>query len=117
MPQALDAESLLRTRARRALADSALSLLVGCAALVMFLPPLVQATTASVLRTLAAALAIALALPLHWVWLGLAARRMGRPAAGWVALAVLLFPVGGAAALILLAWLLHEPGAQPSAVH
>lgn len=117
MPHALDAQSLERTRARRALADSALSLLVACAAIVMFLPPLVQATTASVLRTVATGLAIALALPLHWVWLGLAARRMGRPVAGWLALAVLLFPVGGAAALILLAWLLHEPDAQPSAAH
>lgn len=117
MPHALDAESLLRTRARRALADSALSLLLACAALAMFLPPLVQATTASVLRTVATALAIALALPLHWIWLGLAVRRMGRPVLGWVALSVLLFPVGGAAALILLAWLLHEPEVQPSAAH
>lgn len=117
MTHEVPAEAVLRVRARRALADSALSLLVACAATAMFLPPLVQATTASVLRTVGAGLALLLALVLHWVWLGLAVRRMGRPVLGWVALAVLLFPVGGAAALILLAWLLHEPDAEPSVAH
>ena len=58
----------------------------------------------------ATGLAIALAMPLHWVFLGIAARRLGRSVAGWVGLSVLLFPVGSAAALILLAWGLTEPG-------
>lgn len=103
--------------ARRALTDSALCLAAACAALAMFLPPWVTDTVASVPRTVATALALALALLLHWVLLGLGAQRMGRPVLGWVALAVLLFPVGSAAALILLAWLLHEPEAHPSAAH
>lgn len=103
--------------ARRALTDSALCLATACAAVAMFLPPWVTDTVASVPRTVATALALALALLLHWVFLGLGAQRMGRPALGWVALAVLLFPVGSAAALILLAWLLHEPEARPSAAH
>ena len=81
----------------------------------MFLPPWVQATTGSLLRTLVAGLVIALALPLHWVFLGIAARRMHRSVAGWVGLSLLLMPVGSAAALILLAWLLAEPEAQPVA--
>lgn len=104
--------------AKRALADSALALIAGCAAIAMFLPPMVDSTTASVTRTVAVALAIAVALPLHWVLLGMAARRMGRSVLGSVSAAVLLFPVGGAAALILLAWLAHEePQGLPAASH
>jgi hypothetical protein len=98
---------MINKPARRALADSALALVAACAAITMFLPPMVTDTIASVPRIVGLGLVIALALPLHWVLLGIGARRMGRPVAGWVALSV-LFPVGGAAALILLSWLLHE---------
>ena len=101
--------------AQRALTDATLALLVGCVAVAMFLPPWVQATTGSLLRTVGAGLVVALALPLHWVFLGIAARRMHRSVAGWVGLSLLLVPVGSAAALILLAWLLAEPDAQPLA--
>lgn len=101
--------------AQRALTDSALALLTACIALAFFLPPWLQATTDSLLRTVSAGLVIALALPLHWVFLGMAARRMHRSVAGWVGLSALLVPVGSAAALILLAWLLAEPEVQPAA--
>ncbi len=104
--------------AKRALADSALALIAGCAAIAMFLPPMVYSTTTSVTRIVAVGIAIAVALPLHWVLLGMAARRMGRSVLGSVAAAVLLFPVGGAAALILLGWLAHEePQGMPAASH
>jgi predicted ABC-type exoprotein transport system permease subunit len=104
--------------ARRALADSTLALIAACAAIAMFLPPMLTATVASVPRTVAVALVIALALPLHWILLGIAARRMDRSVAAWVGGAVLLFPVGGAAALILLSWLLdEEPQGLPAASH
>lgn len=98
--------------AQRALIDATLALLAGLAAITMFLPPLVQDTTGSVLRTVATALVIAIALPLHWALLGLGARRMQRSVAGWVGLSVLLFPVGSVGALILLGWLLAEPEGQ-----
>lgn len=101
--------------AQRALVDSALALLAACAAIAMFLPPMVGATLASLPRTLAAGLAVALAMPLHWVLLGIAARRLGRSVSGWVGLSVALFPVGSAAALILLAGLLQPPEGRPSA--
>lgn len=101
--------------AMRALADSALALLVACIGIAMFLPPLVAETIASVLRTVATALAIAVALPLHWTFLGIGVRRMGLRVVPWVALAVLLFPVGAVAALVLLAWFAHEHQVQPSA--
>lgn len=92
-----------------ALADAALALVVGCLAIAMFLPPLGAATAASWPRTMAAGLTIALALPLHWIFLGIAARRLGGSVGGWVGLSVLLFPVGGVAALILLTGLHHPP--------
>lgn len=101
--------------AQRALTDSALALLTACIALAFFLPPWLQANTDSLLRTVGTGLVIALALPLHWVFLGMAARRMHRSVAGWVGLSALLVPVGSAAALILLAWLLAEPEVQPAA--
>ena len=103
--------------ARRALADSALALVVGCAAIAMFLPPLLSATVGSVLRTVLTGLAIAVAVPLHWVFLGIGAKRLGQRVLPWLALAALLFPVGAAAALILLGWFAHEQDlrAQPSA--
>lgn len=102
--------------AQRALADSALALLAACAAVAMFLPPLAAATLASVPRSVVAGLTIALAMPLHWLFLGVAARRFGRSVAAWVGMAVLLFPVGGAAALILLAGLLHHTEPQGAAL-
>lgn len=103
--------------AQRALADSALALLAGCVGLAMFLPPLAQATLASWPRSVSAGLVVALALPLHWIWLGMGARRMGASAPAWVGLSVALFPVGSAAALILLAGLRHAPESRPSAAH
>src|SRR5574340_775407 len=65
--------------------------------------------------TVATGLAIAVALPLHWTFLGIGARRMGLRVVPWVALSVLLFPVGAVAALVLLGWFAHERQVQPSA--
>lgn len=92
------------TPAQRALATSTLALLVAIGCIVLFLPPLVGHTVASVPRTVVVGLLLAGAIGLHWVYLGIAASRLARSVAGWVALAVLLFPIGGAMALILLGW-------------
>jgi hypothetical protein len=102
--------------ARLVLFDALLAWLAACAAIVMFLPPLDQATLASWPRSWAAGTVIALAMPLHWLFLGVAASRMGRSVGAWVGLSVLLFPVGSAAALILLAGSLAQPGRRPAEV-
>lgn len=104
--------------AQRALTDAAIALLVACAGIAMFLPPMGAATTASVVRTVVVGLAVAAAIPLHWTFLAIGARRMGQRVVPWVALAVLLFPVGAFAALVLLGWFTREAQlqAQPSAV-
>lgn len=95
--------------ARRALTESALALGLACAAIGALLPSWQAALAASPWRAGAAALAVAIALPLHWLMLAAGLRRLGLPRRGWLGMAVLLFPVGGAAALILL---LGLPGAQ-----
>ena len=94
--------------AQRALTASGVALALALTAIALFLPPLAEATLASVLRVVGTGLALAIGLLLHWVFLGIAAHRMGRSRGGWVGLAVLLFPVGSVAALVLLSWFAHE---------
>lgn len=98
----------------RPIAASAVALVVACACLALFLPPMVKTTVASVPTTVFIGMAMAAALLLHWIFTGIAAQRMGRSVPGWVAMS-LLFPVGGAAALVLLAWFGDE--AQLDAAH
>ena len=100
--------------AQRALTASTVALIAALACIALFLPPLSERVLASVLGVVAVGLAIAVAIPLHWIFVGIAARRMDRSASGWVALSVLLFPVGGAAALILLSWFADERHAAPA---
>ena len=102
--------------AQRALTASTLALLVAVGALLLFLPPFFERFLTGVVQVVINALALATALLLHWVFLAIGARRLQRSVAGWVTLAVLLFPVGGAAALILLNWSSDEAGsAAPNA--
>ncbi len=92
---------------QRALTASATALVVAVACVVMFLPPMVHRTVASVPLTVLVGLSAALAVLLHWAFLGIAAFRADRSVLGWVGLG-LMFPIGGAAALLMLAWLDDE---------
>lgn len=96
--------------AQRALNASTVALLVAVAALLLFLPPFFERYLTEVAFIVADSLALSTALLLHWVFLAIGARRLHRSAPAWVGLAVLLFPVGGAAALILLTWFSDEGG-------
>ena len=98
--------------AQRALAASTAALLVCGGSAMLFLPPMLERTLESIPRTVLTGLVLAVAMLLHWVYLGIAARRMERSVAGWVGLSVLLFPVGSMAALMLLAWLCSEAAAH-----
>lgn len=98
------------TPAQRALAASTLALFAAVTALALFLPPFFERFLDGVVHIVGNALALATALLLHWAFLAIGARRMGRSVAGWLLLAVVLFPVGGAAALILLSWFSEEAG-------
>lgn len=87
-----------------ALSASAVALLLFGAGVLMFLPPLVDETIASVPRTVLFSLVIAASLVLHFIFLGIAAQRQGRRVGRWVGLSLLFFPVGPIVALVLLAW-------------
>lgn len=104
------------TPAQRALTAATIALAIAVVCVAMFLPPLAAKTVDSVLRTVGTGVMLAVALLLHWVFVGIAAARLQRSVAGWVALAALLFPVGSAAALILLHWF-SEEGAAPQPAH
>jgi len=105
------------TPASRALSAAAISLLLAIGCVAMFLPPLIGRLADSVLAIVLTGCALAALLLLHWVFLGMAASRMGRSAAGWVALSALLFPVGSVTALVLLSWLGDEAGTLQPAPH
>jgi len=100
--------------AQRALAASTVALVVAVCATLLLLPPFSQRFLDGVAYVAGDAFVLATALLLHWVFLGIGARRMQRSVAGWVSLAVLLFPVGSAAALILLTWFSDEARAAHS---
>lgn len=102
------------TPALNALKSSTASLVVAIAGIAMFLPPLGSSTVDSPLRAAATGVVLAASLLLHWVFLAIGVRRMGRSVAGWLSLSVLLFPVGSVAALVLLGWF-HQEAAAPAA--
>lgn len=93
---------------QRALAASTVALVVALACLALFLPPMVDRTTASIPLVVFVSLSLAAAMLLHWIFLGIATQRMARSVPGWVGLSVLLFPIGSVAALMLLAWFVDE---------
>ena len=93
---------------QRALSAATAALVVALACIAMFLPPLVERTVDSVLRTVLIGVTLSVAILVHWAFVGIAARHLGRSVIGWVALSVLLFPVGSAAALMLLGWFRTE---------
>ena len=97
------------TPAQRALSASTVSLVVAVLALLLLLPPFFERYLTEVAHVVGAGVLLATALLLHWVFLAIGAHRQGRSASGWLTLA-LLFPVGGAAALILLTWFHDEAG-------
>jgi hypothetical protein len=94
-----------------ALKSSVAALIVAIACVAMFLPPLQVRTVESPLSAVAVGIALATALLLHWVFLAIAARRLGRSVPGWLVLSVLLFPVGSVASLVLLGWFSQEAAA------
>jgi hypothetical protein len=88
----------------QAVGSAAVSLVVFVASVAAFVPPFVERTVSSVPLTIALGIAIAVSFVLHVAFVGIAAHRAGRSATLWAVLAVLLFPVGSIAGLILFEW-------------
>lgn len=104
-------------QASSALSASAVALLLCAAGVVMFLPPLVDETVASLPRTALFGLVIAASLILHFVFLAIAAQREGRSSFRWLALGLLLPVIGSIVALVLLAWFENEARAAAAMLH
>ncbi len=98
------------SRAHRPIAAAAVSLLAWGACVAAFLPPLNAHALDSVPLTVLLGLGIAISLALHLVFVGIAARRLGRSAATWVGLALFTFPVGSIVGLVLVEWFSEEQG-------
>ena len=96
------------SRARQPIVAASVSLLAfgGCVA--AFLPPLNQQTLESLPLTVALGIALAVSLILHFVFVGIAAQRLGRSVLGWVILALLFFPIASIVGLILFEWFSEE---------
>ncbi len=103
-------------QASSALSASAVALLLCAAGVMMFLPPLVDETVASLPRTVLFGLVIAASLVLHGVFLAIAAQRQGRSPVRWVMLAVLMPVVGSIVAVVMLAWFENEAKAAAAAM-
>lgn len=90
--------------AKQPIAAAAVTLVCAIACIAAFLPPLVYRTTASVPLMIVVGIAMAVSMILHLIFIGMAARRLGRSPAVWVIVAMCGFPIASIVGLILFEW-------------
>ena len=95
-------------RAQQPIAAAAVTLVMWIGCVAAFLPPLNKYTTASVPLIILAGLGIAVCGILHLVFVGLAAKRLGRSVPLWVVVAICGFPIASIIGLILFEWFSDE---------
>ncbi|NGZ88421.1 hypothetical protein [Duganella aceris] len=101
-------------RAKQPIAAAAVTLVCWIGGVACFLPPLLQHTRQSVLLMIAAGLGIAISLILHLIFIGMAAKRLGRSPALWVIVALCGFPIASIIGLILFEWFSDEENQAPA---
>ena len=101
-------------RAQQPIAAAAVTLVIWIACIAAFLPPLNKYTTDSLPLILLAALGIAVSGILHLIFVGVAAKRLGRSPALWVVIAVCGFPIASIVGLILFEWFSDEQNQSPA---
>ncbi len=101
-------------RAQQPIAAAAVTLVVWVLCIASFLPPLNKYTTDSVLLMTLAGIGIAVSAILHLIFVGLAAKRLGRSPALWVAIALCGFPITSIVGLILFEWFSDEQNQSPA---
>lgn len=94
--------------AARAMTAAAAALVGFGVCLAMFLPPMVETTTASVGKTVLFAVALAVCVVAHLVFVGIAARRLHRRPWVWVLVSLVAFPVTSIVGMIVLGFLEDE---------
>jgi len=99
---------MINPRAERSIAAAAVTLLVFGAAVAAFLPPFFDRISDSVPLMVLLGLTVAASMVLHFIFIGIAASRLGRSAVLWVLLSVLFFPIASIVGLILFEWFSEE---------
>ena len=99
---------MMSAKAERSIAAAAVTLLVFGAAVAAFLPPFFDRIADSVPMMVLLGLTIAASMVLHFIFIGIAASRLGRSAVLWVVLSVLFFPIASIVGLILFEWFSAE---------
>jgi len=99
---------VINQKAERSIAAAAVTLLVFGAAVAAFLPPFFNRFADSVPLLVLLGLTVAASLVLHFIFIGIAASRLGRSAVLWVVLAFLFFPIASIVGLILFEWFSEE---------
>jgi ABC-type thiamin/hydroxymethylpyrimidine transport system permease subunit len=101
-------------RAQQPIAAAAVTLVICIACIASFLPPLSKYTTASVPLVILAGLGMAVSLILHLIFVGVAAKRLGRSPTLWVVIALCGFPIASIIGLILFEWFSDEQNQSPA---
>ncbi|HEX7984290.1 MAG TPA: hypothetical protein VF616_12300 [Duganella sp.] len=101
-------------RAQQPIAAAAVTLVVWVLCIASFLPPLSKYTTGSVLLMTLAGIGIAVSAILHLIFVGVAAKRLGRSPALWVVITLCGFPIVSIIGLILFEWFSDEKNQSPA---
>lgn len=96
------------SRAQQPIAAAAVTLVILCACIAAFLPPLNRHIVHSPALTVLLGLTITVSLILHLVFIGIAAKRLGRSPALWVIIALCTMPIASIIGLILFEWFGEE---------
>ncbi|SDH56300.1 MULTISPECIES: hypothetical protein [unclassified Duganella] len=91
-------------RAQQPIAAAAVTLVLWIACVASYLPPLVQHTTKSILLMIATGIGILVCYVLHLVFVGIAARRLGRSPVLWVIVSACFMPIASIIGLIIFEW-------------
>lgn len=91
--------------ANQSIAAATVSLLVCAACIISFIPPFTAWTTQSATLAMLVGMTLAVSLILHFVFVGISARRMGRSPWLWVGLSLCTFPITSIVGLVLIEWL------------
>jgi len=94
--------------AARAMTAAAASLLAFGVCLFMFLPPMVDSTTANIPLTVFIGLAMATSIAAHLAFIGIAAYRLQRSVWLWVLIAAIGFPISSVVGMIVLGFFDEE---------
>lgn len=101
-------------RAQQPIAAAAVTLVLWILGVASFLPPLFKYTSQSVLLIIAAGIAIFVCLVLHLIFIGIAAKRLGRSPVLWVIMTLCTMPLLSIIGLILFEWFSEHD--KPAAV-